>query len=299
MNAVSVRPTRGRGFRVNAGYLFIAPALILVGLLMIYPVYRLVDMSLHRADRASGTEEFVGIDNYRDVLGDRVFQVATKQTLIFIGLSAIGHLGLGCLLALLLDSKLNRRVLTLARTAILLPWVLSPVVVAILSQLWMHPLFSPIAKVLQLLGWTGTFEPLGHPDTALYGLIIMNIWQYTPFYMLMILVGLQTRDPELDDAAKVDGAGGIQRLYYITWPHIRNVVLTLTLFNLVANAAYFDLIWVATKGGPMRSTEVLATYLYRRAFVSLDFNDASVVAIAILLLSILLAVGVVVCMGRE
>lgn len=285
--------------RINTGYFFIAPALLLILVLTVYPTYKLIHMSTHRLVRRTGVETFVGVENYVKLIKDPIFHRAFKQTLIFTGVGAIGHIGLGLLLALVMNSGINRKVLGISRSLILLPWVLSPTVVAVLLQLWGNPLISPIAKILQSIGWKGVFQPLGNADTALFSLIIVNVWQYTPFYMLMILSGLQTMDVELYDAAKVDGANDAQRFVYITWPHIHNVVLTFLLFDLVTNAAYFDLIWVATQGGPMRSTEVLATYIYRIAFTSLDWNFSSAVGVALLLFSLLLSIIVVIRMRRD
>lgn len=299
MSIVTPSQFSARRRRINAGYFFIAPALLLILILTVYPTYRIFDMSIHKLNRRTGVETFVGLDNYYKMVKDPIFTKAFKQTLTFTGVGAIGHIGLGFLLALLMNAGLNRRILGVSRSLILLPWVLSPTVVAVLLQLWGNPLISPIAKILQSFGWDGVFQPLGNQDTALLSLIIVNIWQYTPFYMLMILSGLQTMDLELHAAAKVDGANDLQRLAYITWPHIRNVVLTFTLFDLVTNAAYFDLIWVATQGGPMRSSEVLATYIYRIAFGSLDWNYSSAVGVALLLFSLLLSVVVVLRMRRD
>ncbi len=228
-----------------------------------------------------------------------MFKQAFRQALVFAGGCVVGHIVLGFALALLMNAGLNSRVLGISRSLILLPWVLSPAVVAILTQLWGHPLISPIGKILASLGWQGEFQPLGSVHTALFALIIINIWQYTPFYMLMILCGLQTIDEELHAASMVDGANYLQRVYYIIWPHVRNVVLTFALFSMVANVAYFDLIWIATNGGPVRSTEVLATYTYRLAFVSLNWNRASVVGIVLLLLSIIISVIILVLMRRD
>jgi multiple sugar transport system permease protein len=288
-----------RRLRINGGYLFVAPAVLLIILITAYPTYKIFDMSIHRLNRRTQETSFVGAQNYIETFKDPVFRTALKQTLIFTGTGAIGHMGLGFLLALLLNASLNRTVMGISRSLILLPWVMSPTVVAILTQLWGHPLISPIAKILSNFGWEGTFMPLGQVNTALYAIIIINIWQYTPFYMLMILVGLQTMDEELHMAAKVDGANDLQRIRHITWPHIRNVVLTFTLLDLVVNAAYFDLIWIATQGGPMRSTEVLATYTYRLAFQSLNWNIASVVGIVLLILSLVLAAVVMFIMPRD
>lgn len=286
-------------FRINAGYLFVAPAVILILLLTIYPTYKIIDMSVHKLNRRTSEDVFVGIENFQKTLADPVFRQAFRQTLLFSSGCVIGHIGLGFVLAILMNANLNRTVLGISRSLILLPWVLSPAVVAILLQLWGHPLISPIAKMLAALGWQGEFLPLGDVDTALFALVIVNIWQFTPFYMLMILCGLQTMDEELQSAAMVDGANYIQRVYYVIWPHVRNVVFTFGLFSLVVNAAYFDLIWIATQGGPVRSTEVLATYTYRLAFVSLNWNNASAVGIVLLLLSVLISVFFLILMHRD
>jgi multiple sugar transport system permease protein len=117
--------------------------------------------------------------------------------------------------------------------------------------------------------------------------------------MLMVLAGLQTIDPELENAAMVDGANGFQRFRFITLPHIRNILLTLMLFDLVTTAAYFDLIWVTTQGGPVRSTEVLATYIYRIGFLTLDWNRAATIGVILLVLSIIMAAMVVVQLRED
>lgn len=293
------RVATSRKFQINPGYLFTAPAMILILALTIYPIFSLFDMSVHELNRRTSENVYVGQRNYISVIHDPIFHQAFKQTMFFTGIGAIGHIGIGFFLALLMNSGLNRKVIGVSRSLILLPWVLSPTVVAVLLQLWGNPLISPIAKILQAVGWTGSFQPLGNESTALISLVIVNVWQFTPFYMLMILCGLQSLDPELLAAAKVDGANKFQLLVYITWPHIRNTVLTFTLFDLVTNAGYFDLIWVATQGGPVRSTEVLSTYIYRIAFQSLNWNYSSVVGVTLLLFSILLSVLFILRIRRD
>jgi multiple sugar transport system permease protein len=133
----------------------------------------------------------------------------------------------------------------------------------------------------------------------LWTLTSLNVWQFTPFFMLMILAGLQTLDPELLCAAMVDGASGLQRIRYVVLPHIREVLLTMTLFDLVTTAAYFDLIWVTTQGGPVRSTEVLATLIYRLGFWNMNWNVAAAVGMILLLLCIAISAFVVFVMQRD
>ncbi|MGC8879701.1 MAG: carbohydrate ABC transporter permease [Anaerolineae bacterium] len=283
----------------NPGYLFVAPSVILIFLLAFYPTFRVIDMSLTETNRRTGETAFVGLANYAKILADPVFPKAFKQTLIFSASSSVGHITLGLLLALAMNSSLNRRILGACRAAILLPWALSPIVVAIIAQLWAYPPISPVTKALAALGSTAEFSPLASPRTALWSLTAVNVWQFTPFYMLMILAGLQSLDPELLDAARVDGAGRLECIVYVTIPHIREQLLTLSLFDLVTTAAYFDLIWVTTQGGPVRSTEVLATYIYRRAFANMNWNMASAAGVVLLVLCIGITALVVARMQRE
>jgi len=285
--------------RISPGYLFIAPAIILIILMAVYPTIRVFYLSALDYSRESKEMVFVGLDNYTKIIADANFQKAFRQTLKFSVFSTCGHLFFGLILALIMNAGLNKRFINTTRALILLPWALSPIVVAILAQLWTYPLISPIAKILEALGYTGEFNPLGRTETALWTLIIINIWQFTPFFMLMILAGLQTIDLALNDAAMVDGASVFQKIRYITIPHLRNLILTLLLFDLVTTAAYFDLIWVTTQGGPVRSTEVLATYLYRIGFLTLDWNRAATVGIILLILCTILAALVVFQLREE
>jgi multiple sugar transport system permease protein len=267
----------------------------------VYPTFRVLYLSLTDTSRLTGDLSFVGFRNYLELFRDPIFRKVVGHTLSFSLSSSLGHIVLGLLLALAMNARLNRRFVNLCRAVILLPWAVSPIVVAMIAQLWAYPLTSPIAMTLQALGWAGEFSPLGRPATAMWSLIVINVWQFTPFFMLMILAGLQTMNPELHEAAQVDGASPLQRLRYLTLPHIRDILLTLSLFDLVTTAAYFDLIWVTTQGGPVRSTEVLATFTYRIGFLSMDWHRAATVGVILLVVCVLLAAGVVAIMerGRE
>jgi multiple sugar transport system permease protein len=242
---------------------------------------------------------YVGLENYKTVLLNPLIFTAIKNTLLFSLFSTLGHMVLGFLIASGLNSSLNRHFLTFSRTLLLLPWAISPSVVAIITQLWAHPLISPVAKALKYIGISVEFAPLAHPRTALPFLTLLNVWQFTPLFMLMILAALQTMDLELDEAAQVDGASPWQRIWYITIPQLRRTLLTLILFDLVITAAYFDLIWITTQGGPARSTEVLSTFAYRLAFLGLKWNTAAAAAMILVGLSVLLATVVILLMNEE
>ncbi len=290
---------RHRRRKINSGYLFVAPAVLLILALAVYPTLSVFVMSLQATERGTGATSFVGLANYATLVNDPVFRQAFQQAVFFSVVSSAGHIFIGLVLALAMNASLNRRFIDICRSVILLPWALSPIVVAIVLKLWAYPLTSPVPKLFKPFGLFQDFAPIADPGTALWSISIVNIWQFTPFYMLMILAGLQTLDPELLDAAKVDGASALQRIRYITIPHVREVLLTLALFDLVTTAAYFDLIWITTQGGPVRSTEVLATYTYRLAFFNMNWNLASASGVILLLLSMAIAAIVVVEMQRD
>jgi len=130
-------------------------------------------------------------------------------------------------------------------------------------------------------------------------LTAINVWHFTPFYMLMILAGLQSIDPALYEAAMIDGANTMQRVFYVTIPQVRRLLFTLGLFDLVTTLVYFDLIWIATHGGPVGSSEVLATYIYRQAFLSFDFGHAAAVGMLLVIVSVTLSAFGVTLMERE
>jgi multiple sugar transport system permease protein len=285
--------------RMSPGYVFVLPAVLLIILFAVYPMFYVARMSLTRIVRTTGESYGVGIQNYLDMFATPLFVKAVRQTVVFASFSSLGHVVLGLILALGLNANLNRRFLTICRTAILLPWALSPIVVAIIAQLWAYPLISPIAKILKAAGSTAEFLPLGRPGSALWTIVGINIWQFTPFFILMILAGLQTLDPELPEAAKVDGASPLRIIRHVTIPHLRRVLMTLALFDFVTTAAYFDLIWVTTQGGPVRGTEVLATYTYRLAFLNMDWNRAATSGMVLLLVSTTIALLITFYMERD
>jgi multiple sugar transport system permease protein len=281
---------RRRRYKFSPGYLFIAPAVLYISVLVFFPTIRIAIMSVTETVRATGEIRFAGLNNFKSVLSDPVFRKATLQTFHWAFFTTLGHLTIGFALALAMNSTLvDQKIRSLCRALILLPWALTAVVVAILVQLWAHPMVSPVSKILQALGSKAEFLPLGTPSTAMWTLIGIQVWQFTPFFMLMILAGLQTLDSELLDAAKVDGASWWQRTVNVTIPHIRNLIITLALFDLVTLSASFDLIWIATNGGPVRRTEVLATYIYRSGFLGSHWNLASTAGMILLVLLILIA----------
>jgi len=299
MAAVAELP-RKRKRKINTGYGFVAPATIFFAIMAVFPTLYVVYLSVNCSPRGRPMElSFCGLSNYIEVFNTPAVGPVVTHTVLFSVGSTLLHILFGLGLALYLNTNLNRRFLTFSRALLLTPWAISPAVASMVWRLLSHPDISPIGYLVSAINPEWSFAPLASVDTALPMLIGINTWHFTPFYMLMILAGLQGIDPTLYEISMIDGANTIQRLWYITLPQIRRLLFTIGLFDVVTTAVYFDLIWITTRGGPAKATEVLATYTYGKAFLSFDFGFASALSIVLFVVSIILSVMVVVMMERE
>ncbi|NIN64761.1 MAG: ABC transporter permease subunit [Anaerolineae bacterium] len=285
---------------INPGYFFVAPAILFFAALAILPTLYVFYLSFFSSPRGQVTNRFfVGLQNYVDALSLSKLAPVVSHTLVFAIGSSLFHLLFGFLLALYLNSRLNFHFLNAVRALLLLPWAISPAVVSMVWRLLSHPQISPIGILLSGLNPEWVWTPLASTKTALLTLTGINVWHFTPFYMLMILAGLQAIDPTLYEVAKIDGASAFQEVWYVTIPQVRRLLFTLGLFDFVTTAVYFDLIWITTHGGPVGSSEVLATFVYRQAFLSFDFGRASAIAMLLFVVAITLSSIGVMVMERE
>lgn len=291
---------RGAQRRVNPGYWFVAPGVLYFAAMAVVPALYVLYLSLHTSPRGRADQlSFVGLQNYADLFSSRALGPAVEHTIFFAVGSALFHLLFGLLLALLLNSGLNRTYLGICRGLLLMPWAISPAVAAMVWRLLAHPQISPVGIWLTSINPEWIWQPLASTDTALPAITAINVWHFTPFFMLMILAGLQGIDPTLYEVAMIDGANLFQRIWYVTLPQIRRLLFTLGLFDVVTTAVYFDLIWVTTRGGPVNSTETLTTLAYRTAFLSFDFGSAGAIGVMLFAVSITLSIIVVSLMERE
>ncbi len=292
MPAVAARPRR----RPSPGYLFVAPAMLFFAAMAVFPMLYVLYLSLSKMQ--GQTRVLVGIQNYIEIWVMADLRPAILHTVTFSVSSAVLHLLFGFILAVYLNLSLDRRFLNICRALLLIPWAISPAISAMVWRLLTHPQISPIGILVNQLG-LGQFTPLSDTNQAMPMLIAINVWQFTPFYMLMILAGLQAIDETLYDAAMVDGASRWQQLRFVTIPEVRRLLFTLALFDLVTTAVYFDLMWVTTRGGPVGSTDILPTFTYRLAFLSFDFGHAAAIGMVLFAVSIALSAFVVFVMEKE
>ena len=283
-----VGPEQGRRRRNRTktleSYGFLAPTLILLLVLMVVPIVMVVGYSFMDNVILNKNPEFVGIQNYLTVLGDSGFIRAISNTLVFTVTSVVAHLVLGLTFAMLLNSELIGRVpRAIFRALYILPWLFTAAVIAVLWRM----LLAPNGVINYLLNTD--VEWLASPELALGSVTFINIWAGYPFFMVSLLAGLQGIPAELHEAARVDGASGVQRFFNVTIPQLRPIIVSLVLLDLIWTSQQFALIWMTTGGGPINVTEMLSTYTYKLAFSKYDFALASTSAVLVLLLSMVLA----------
>ncbi len=287
--------------KINTAYWFVLPAMLFFTLLAIYPSGYVLLLSLFADGKGTSvTAEFNKFSTYVSVFSNAKLGPILYQTVYYAGLATLLHLLLGFLFALILNVlPLNIHFIRFTRTAFLIPWAISPTVVAIIFRLLLHPQVGPFAIVLKQIGYPGVFGPLGDPKWALTAVTLTNVWAFTPFYFLMILSAMQAIDPVLYEAAVVDGANGRQQIFHITLPEIKNTLLTLAIFDFVTTAAYFDLTWIMTQGGPINKSEILSTWVYRTAFQSFEFGKASAIGLILFTFSIIVTIIVLKVMDKD
>ncbi len=287
----SLPPNKSPFRRRIVPYLYLSPTLILMIVLMAVPVIMVIWYSTMDNVITEQNPEFVGLDNYGKVLSNSEFWDAMKHTILFAGASVIAHIILGLAFGLLLNSEILSNVTkAVFRLILVLPWLFTVAIVAVLWRMLLNP-NGVINHTLEALGFTdGRTEWLSNPSTALWSIILINIWSGYPFYMISILAGLQGISADLYEAARVDGASAIQRFIHVTIPQLKPLLISLALLDFIWTTQNFALIWMTTGGGPMNVTDVLATFTYKLAFGKYQFSMASTSAVIILLFSLILAV---------
>jgi len=258
------------------------PALALLAVVVFYPLVQALLLSVRDASLLNAAfAPFTGLDNFVRLLQDAVFWQATRNTFVLTFISITGALALGMALALLLNENLPFR--NFFRGLALVPWVTPGVVLALLFIYMFNSQVGIVNYALAQLGLTeGFVNWFGSTRNALWVVAFANIWHQAPFYMLMILAGLQTVPQELYEAAKVDGASAVQRFWHITLPGIRGILSIVVILQVIWNFNNFDLIWAMTQGGPVNSTTTLAIYVYRSAFVNTDIGYAAAIGLVLL-----------------
>lgn len=272
-----------------AAWRLCAPTLALMLLLLVLPSLAVVGLSLTDAELGSPDWHFLGLDAYRELLGDRSFQRAFRNTAVYVGLVAPASVILGLALALLIEAGTQGR--AFFRAVFFLPVVSLIVAMASVWQYLMHPTIGPINLLLGKLGLPAV-NWLGTSDTVLWALAIIGIWQAIGFNMVLYLAGLTSIDRTLYQAAEIDGARSAwERFRLVTWPMLSPMTLFVITISVINAVKVFETVAALTQGGPAKASEVLLWSIYEEGFVYLHIGTASamaVVFVAVLLVLILL-----------
>ena len=277
---------------------FIAPAALVVLLVVIIPLARaawmsVFDISLIRP----GVEPFVGLDNYIQQLTSPDFWAATSRALFFTVVSTGLELALGLGLALLMDQPLRFR--WFLRGIIILPWALPTIVNALMWRWIDNAEYGALNGLLTQVGLIGSYVPwLSNSDTAMWMVIIADVWKMTPLVAILLLAALQTVDRELVDAARVDGASSLRAFRHVIGPLIMPVVLIVLVLRTMEAFKVFDLIWIMTGGGPANATQTIAIYAYQTAYQGYDFGRGAALGYLIVLVIMVLAAIYLRLLGR-
>lgn len=267
MTSAALATGRRRSIRRRpVGYLFIAPIVLFFVVFVGYPFLRSFYLSL-TSWSGLGSPSFVGLRNFQVMADDPAFWQSLRNTFVFTGATTVLQTALPLLLAVLLNRGWRAGVLF--RTLVFIPAVISLVVTGVLWQLIYEPNFGTLNEVFRTLGLDALAHPwLADPKTVLPALIVVSLWQSLGLFTLIYLAGLQGVNPDLYQAASIDGANGRQQFFHVTVPMLRTVTGVVVILNLINGFKTFDLIYVMTGGGPNRASEVLGTYLYGLAFGS-------------------------------
>ncbi len=262
-------------------WLFVLPSALVVTLVELYPVCYAVYLSFQDYYLGRPSSNFIGLDNYTTLLSQgRVWSSLRVTAILTFGAIAIEFF-LGLMLALALY-KLTRGARVFS-TLIFVPYLITPVVAALFLR-WVFAARWGLADLL--IASAGIFPPdwLGSPMWAFVTLIVADVWQFTPFIMLILYAGLQGMDPALLEAARMDGASGPTLVWHIILPALRAQVLFVLAIRVMDAFRTFDAIYVLTGGGPGTATETLTMYTYALAFRQLEVGRASALGVITMLM---------------
>jgi multiple sugar transport system permease protein len=281
---------RGRFAVALEPWTYLSPALVIIATVLIVPLVIGISYSLRKF--SAFRSEYVGLGQYRTMLGDEVLHGALFNTLWWTAGSLFFQFFLGLGLALLLNRPFHGR--KLVQGLVFLPWAV-PTFLTGLTWTWLfNPVIGPLPHVFYAIGLQA--EPvtiLADPATAMWGPIIANVWFGIPFFAITLLAARKSIPAELYEAAAIDGASAWQQFTKVTLPFLAPTIAITVMLRTVWIATFADLIFVMTAGGPAGSTNTIATYIYVSAFRALDKGYASAVAVLLLVLLIVYALIVI------
>ncbi|MFC7057811.1 carbohydrate ABC transporter permease [Halovenus salina] len=273
---------------VSRPLFWLLPALLFITVFQLYPVFEVFRMSLTDMSLISSEESYVWLENYRRLLGSEEFYSTLRVTGIYAVTSVLLQIGLGLGLALAIDYGVRRglRGPLVTRVVVLSAWIVPGIIIGLVWKIML--LETNVGVVNNMFGRLGfgIIPFLSDAQIAVVSVITAGAWRGTAFSMIMFYAGLKRVPDELYRAAKVDGAGPLQRFRYVTLPQLKSVVFVVTILVTIYSLNSFDLIFALTNGGPGRATEVIALSMYKSAFNSYQMGMAAATAVVLLMITL-------------
>ncbi|WP_309121887.1 sugar ABC transporter permease [Paenibacillus sp.] len=261
-------------------YFMIVPGLLLMALFTFYPIIYGLPLAFTNYSVVDATK-WVGLANFERAFSDKVFYLALKNSLIYIIVVPVIQL-LSILMAILVNNQL--RFVHFFRVSYFVPVVTSMVAAAIAWK-WVFQGNGILNYFLQSLGWVEKpISFLANPNWALYSIMAVTVWKGLGYYMMIYLAGLQSIPSELQEAARIDGAGRAKVIWYVTIPLLRPFVLLCSLMSMMAAVRVFDEVYVMTEGGPANASMVTGVYTYQKAFIDFNFGYAAAIGLIVSLI---------------
>jgi multiple sugar transport system permease protein len=263
-----------------AGMAFVGPGFLYILLIVVYPLAFSLWASFTNMRLTSPVANFVGFDTYRQALGNEIFRDSLIVTAMFLVTVVLVEFILGFALAFSFSRMRNTH--AIMRALLLLPIMATPVSVGLIWKLMLNSDFGIITGWGELFGF-GRVLWLSEPVLAFFSIVIMDVWQWTPFTFLILLAGLEGLPREPLESAAVDGASPLQSLIHVTLPLMKRIIVIAVVFRLMFAIATFDTVYVLTKGGPARATDLITLFIQREGFVNLNIAFASAVSFLVLI----------------
>lgn len=270
----SLAKLRQRQTNITAA-VFLAPVILLLIVFIFYPILDTFMISTYKWNGIAATKKSVGLGNWMQLLNDKSFWIAFKNNVIIMILSIIIQIPLGLAMATFLD--FGGKKFNFFKVLWFIPLLMSSVAIGFLFTYALATNGGIISSISKLLGG-GNIDLLGNPKTALYTVIGVIAWQFTPFYMVYCMAAYTNISPEVYEASIIDGATKGQYFRRIALPLLAPSIKSAAILSMVGSLKYFDLIYVMTGGGPGTSTELMATYMYKQSFKTFNMGYGSAVA---------------------
>jgi len=293
--AISLHNERQRSVRAAAA-VFLLPALLLLVIYVVYPIIESFITSFMQWNGMGRSKSFTGFSNWINLVKDLNFWKAFSNNIRIMFLSLLFQVPFALVLATFLD--VTERKGAVFKVVWFIPYLLSSVVIGVLFKFALDANTGIIASISKMFGG-GAVDLLGNPKIALYTVIGVVCWQYTPFYMVLYLAAYGNIPVELYEAASIDGATRGQYFWRVSLPLLRPTVVSGMILSIIGSLKYFDLVYVMTGGGPGTATEIMATYMYKFSFIRFNMGYGATVASGMFVLITIVALLVVTTLNRK